>query len=91
MWGVSGIYTKMINGACFGLIKASKSWYDARSFCEAKNSSMLRFENPAELNSISQWLYEELKLPPSSRVWTGGYRRRSAGKWLWSTIHGGTV
>ncbi|XP_067937472.1 cubilin-like [Watersipora subatra] len=89
MWGIRDITTTKFGNICYGLLESTKSWMDARDYCESHNSSLVRFESRAEFNAISQWLYSVLGLSLSTRVWTSAYQRTSsANVWYWSTIDG---
>lgn len=86
-WGITNVVTKIFNGTCFGFLKSSKSWTNARTFCEQRNSSLVRFETEAKFNAIKEWVFGELGY---TAVWTAGYRRTvGTSNWFWSTLHGG--
>ena len=86
-WGISDVVTKSFNGTCFGFLRSTRSWTSARTFCEQRNSSLVKFDSTAKLNAIKQWIFGELG---QTAVWTAGYRRtQGSSNWFWSTLHGG--
>ena len=87
MWGIADVTAVSFNDTCYGFIKSLKSWRTAHSFCEARNTSLVKFESMDELKRVANWIHNTLKLNASTRIWTAGYKRGS--NWFWSTINGG--